>query len=282
MLRSWKKKVSLLRFLLIILTGQCFALPDIPSLMDCEDIIFNAGFQDDSQPSNGTGGSYSGSFTRTVFAAGQNRNYYISIPPNYDPTIATPLLFSWHGAGGAGTAPAYALAHRDFWKPIADNNNFIVVAQESTGASGGWVPATDFAIHAIIMQDMYDNYNIERTRIYGHGFSAGGHVLHGLMLNTSQDYAAYIISAGVLEAYAGINAPANAARIIPLYVSIGNNDIFGPNLNNLTHTNHTIFNNAGWIDDTTYWLDEFNGGHQIDAQLPQKSWAKLCTVSKLL
>lgn len=257
------------------------ALPDIPSFMDCEDIIYNSGFQNDSQPSNGSGGSYPGSFTRTVFAQSQNRNYYISIPLNYNPLIATPLLFTWHGAGGAGTAPTYAIAHRNFWKPTGDLNNFIVIAQESTGVSGGWVPSTDFSILSVILQDMYDNYNIEQTRIYGHGFSAGGHVLHGLMLQNSEDYAGYVISAGVLETYAGINAPANATRIIPLYVSIGTNDTFGPNLNNLTHTNHTIFNNAGWQDNKTYWLDEFVGGHEIEANVRQKSWDKLCTFSKL-
>ena len=90
------------------------ALPDIPSFMDCTDVIYNSGFQNDSQPSNGSGGNYPGIFTRTVFAQGQNRNYYVSIPPEYDSNKAIPLLFSWHGAGGAGTAPAYAIAHRNF------------------------------------------------------------------------------------------------------------------------------------------------------------------------
>jgi poly(3-hydroxybutyrate) depolymerase len=249
--------------------------------MDCDDVVFNSGFQNDSQPSQGIGGNYPGTFTRTVFALGQNRNYYVSIPPDYDVNKPIPLLFTWHGAGGAGTAPAYALAHRDFWKSTGDSNNFIVVAQESTGASGGWVPTTDFLILSIILQDMYDNYNIELTRIYGHGFSAGAHVLHGLMLQNSEDYAAYIISAGVLEAYAGINAPENTSRVIPLYVSIGLNDTLGPNLNNLTHTNHPVFINAGWEDDKTYWLNEFNGGHEIDADVRQDSWDKLCTFSKL-
>lgn len=279
-----EKNHNSLRFIglfIILQSGQALSLPDIPSFMDCEDIIFNSGFQNDSQPSNGTGGDFPGSFTRSVFAEGQNRNYYISIPPNYNSEKATPLLFTWHGAGGAGTAPAYAMAHRTFWKTTGDIHNFIVVAQESTGQNGGWVPSTDFLILSVILQDMYDNYNIETSRIYGHGFSSGGHVLHGLMLQNSEDYAGYAISAGVLEAYAGTMAPSNAARIIPLYVSIGTNDTTGPDLNNLTHLDHIIFNNAGWEDNKTYWIDEFSGGHEIDAEVREKSWNQLCIFSNI-
>jgi hypothetical protein len=277
------KLIQLLKLtaLLLITTTRCFALPDIPSFSDCEDIIYNSGFQDDSDPSNGVGGAYPGSFTRMIFAEGQNRNYYISIPPNYDPLVATPLLFTWHGAGGAGTAPSFAISHRDFWKPTGDTNNFIVVAQESTGATGGWVPGTDFPILSEILDDMYSHYNIEKTRVYGHGFSAGAHVMHGLMLFNAQDFAAYVISAGVLEAYAGTSAPINASRKIPVFVSIGNTDTFGSNLNSLSHSNHIIFNNAGWIDNENYWLDEFIGGHEIDPLVRSKSWEKICIFSNL-
>ena len=257
------------------------ALPDVPSFNDCEDLVFNAGFQDDSQPSNGLGGSFPGAFARIIISQGQARSYYVSIPPDYDPLVASPLLFTWHGAGGAGTAQAFAIAHRDFWQPTGDINNFIVVAQESTGPTGGWVPSVDFLILADILDDMNNRYNIEQTRIYGHGFSSGGHAMHGLMLQNSSTYAAYVISAGVLEGFAGLAAPANANRIIPLYVSIGNNDTSGPNLNMLTHSNHVIFNNAGWVDNQTYWLDEFIGGHEIEAQVRSKSWDKICTFSNL-
>ncbi|HFC30642.1 MAG TPA: hypothetical protein ENJ44_06330, partial [Oceanospirillales bacterium] len=197
------------------------ALPDIPSFMDCADIIYNSGFQNDSQASNGSGGSYPGSFSRTIFSQGQNRTFYISIPPNYNPQIATPMMIAWHGAGGAGTAPAAAQSMRNYWKPTADANNFIVIAQAATGSSGGWVPNTDFPILSDILNDMENRYNIEKTRIYGHGFSAGGHVMHTLMLYNANEFAAYAVSAGVLEAHAGTSAPANAARIIPVYVSIG-------------------------------------------------------------
>ena len=260
-----------------MISGQCLALPDIPSFMDCEDIIFNAGFQDDSEPSNGNGGT-TGNHTRIVFSNGQNRSYYIYVPNNYNPAKALPLMILWHGAGGAGTAPTQAQNMRSFWQATAELNNIIIMAQESTGASGGWVPGTDFPILSDILDDLYIDYNIEKTRIYGHGFSAGGHVMHSLMLFNSLEFAAYTVSAGVLEAHAGLSAPANANRIIPVFVSIGLGD---SGLIGFVQSNHSVFNNAGWVDNETYWLDEFNGGHQIDAQLPAKSWDKLCLFSKL-
>lgn len=247
------------------------------------DILFKANFQkSDSQPSNGNRGIYPGAFNRTVIYNGKIMTYYVSIPPNYHPNIATPLLITWHGAAGAGTAPANAKAMRDFWKPTADANNFIVVAQAATGElGGGWVPSDDFPTLSQVLTDMFRFYNIEKTRIYGHGFSSGGHVMHGLMLQNSDYFAAYIVSAGVLEAFAGNSAPFNSTRKIPLYVSIGKNDTTGPNLLNLSRQNHTIFNNAGWIDNENYWIDEFNGGHQIDNNLPQKSWDKICSKTNL-
>jgi len=305
MLRDWKKRQSRLEkdcmsryglgnslcfvihalvkpilFLAIISFSPCYALPNIPSFMDCEDIIFNAGFQNDSQPSNGTSGA-TGYQTRVVFSNSQNRTYYVYVPSTYNDAKPIPIMIVYHGASGAGTASINAQYIRSIWQSTAEEHNFIVMAQVATGGSGGWIPGTAFSILSDILDDMYLDYNIEKARIYGHGFSAGGHVMHTLMLNNSTDFADYIVSAGVLEAHAGLSAPTNVSRVVPVFASIGLSDIFGQNnLLNLTQSNHIVFNNAGWVDDKTYWIDEFVGGHVIDAQLPQKSWAKLCPFSK--
>jgi hypothetical protein len=244
------------------------------------DIVFKANFQKSSNPSNGNRGPYPGAFNRTVIYNGSIHTYYVAIPSNYHPRVASPLLISWHGAAGAGTASINAKATRDFWQATANANEFIIVAQTSTGQTGGgWVPGVDIPILFEIMKDMDRNYNIEKNRIYGHGFSAGGHLMHGIMLANSETFAAYAVSAGVLDAFAGLDAPINATRKIPLFVSIGSQDTTGPNLLSLSRQNHHVFNNAGWIDGENYWIDEFNGGHQLDINLPQKAWAKLCDQS---
>ncbi len=274
------------KFMLGLLLIMCFmpmtaiALPDIPSFMDCADIIYNSGFQNDSQASNGSGGSYPGSFTRSVTVNGTLKQYYISIPPNYNPSKAYPLLFSWHGAGGAGTATANAIATRDFWKPFADSNNLIIVAQTGNGTNGGgFAFPNDITLIGIILNDMYSAYNIEKARIYGHGFSSGGHLMHTLMLfYHANRFAAYSVSAGNFSdaQFEDPNVPANS-DIIPVFVSIGNTDTM---LNTIL-SERIKFLNAGWVENKNYWLDQFNGGHQLDSLIPEKSWEKLCTFSKL-
>lgn len=256
--------------LLVILSYSCFGRAAE------NDTIFSATFQTVSQPSGGKRGAYPGAFNRHVTYNGNHYTYYISIPPSYTPNNPMPLLFTWHGAAGAGTAPSNAKAMRDFWRPTADANDFIVVAQAATGElGGGWVPDRDVAILNLILKDMYRYYNIEKNRVYGHGFSAGGHIMHALMLYNSQEFAAYTVSAGVLEAFAGTSTPFNAARKIPVYISVGAFDTSGPNLRNLSRSNHQVFINAGWVDNQNLWINEFSGGHQIDPQLPQKAWDKI-------
>lgn len=290
MLRDWKKNKELIKttfikvrkkvltLVLVFTSISSFALPDIPSLMDCEDIIFNSGFQNDSDPSNGSSGSYPGYYTRTVFAGGSPRNYYISIPPNYDPNIAIPLLFSWHGAGGVDTATINALNTRDFWKTTSDAHNFIIIAQTGNGSSGGFQFPNDITLISIILNDMYNAYNIEKKRVYGHGFSAGGHLIHTLMLfYNNYRFPAYAISAGnfVDAQFEDPNVPANST-VVPVYVSVGS---FDPMLATI-QSERIKFLNAGWIENETYWLDIFSGGHQLDPQVPEKSWDKLCTFTK--
>lgn len=270
-------------FKLVIIIG--FALLFTGKVMaNCNDVLFKSTFQETTyittNPSNGNRGAYPGVFNRSVVYNGKIYTYYVVIPNNYHPRVATPLVISWHGAAGAGTSASNAKATRDFWQTTADANGFIMVAQTSTGQTGGgWVPGVDIPILFEMIKDMERYYNIEKNRIYGHGFSAGAHLMHGIMLAYSETFAAYAVSAGVLEGFAGLDAPINATRKIPLYVSIGLQDTTGPNLLNLSRSNHTVFNNAGWIDGQNYWIEEFNGGHQQDNNLPQKAWDKLCNHS---
>ena len=180
----WRPIKKLFIFCLIwFFCEPSFGLPDIASFNDCPDIVFNSGFQNDSESSNGTGGMYPGSFTRQVFSNGANRTYFISIPPDYNPKQPSPLVFTWHGAAGAGTALANSEATRNFWKSYADANNFIIIAQVGTGATGGgFTFPNDINYLFAILDDMFAHYNIEKKRIYGHGFSSGGHLMNTLML----------------------------------------------------------------------------------------------------
>lgn len=263
--------------LVVCLLACCLqAVATVPGLNQCPDMIFIDGNENSSIPSNGSGGAYPGSMQQTITGG---HTYYYYIPSSYQPTEPMPLMAVWHGAAGAGNAAAAAEDMRDFWQGEAESNHFIVLAQASTGASGGWIPVDDSQTLAAIIDDMQARYNIETTRRYVWGFSAGGHVMHAIALNSADYFAAYAISAGILDAYATSSGyvPANAVRTIPAYISVGLTDTLLP----YAQQDQFDFTQAGWEVGHDYWLDVFTGGHELLNDLPEKAWDKICIATNL-
>ncbi len=239
-------------------------------------MIFADSNENDSVPSNGSGGTFPGLQQRTVLG---NYTYYIYVPSSYAAAEAMPIMVVWHGTAGAGNATAAALDMRNLWQAEAEENRFIVVSQVSTGDDGGWVYGVDSQILASIFTDMESAYNIETSRRYVWGFSGGGHVMHAIALNNADYFAAYAVSAGDLDQYAAPNGytPSNASRVIPIFVSVGNVDfLYAAVLND-----RPDFIAGGWVIDQDYMLDEFSGGHVLLNDLPEKAWNSICTSTNL-
>lgn len=223
-------------------------------------------------PSGGSGGAYPGNQSRTVNVSGLgSQTYYLYIPTTYTPGTAMPVMFAFHGAGGTGTSPAAAQAARSDWGSVAASNDFIVIAQASTGSGGGWLAGNDSAILNAIITDAFGAYNIEQDRIYAWGFSAGGHFLHALALQNANFFAAYGVNAGVLAALAGSNAPASAARKIPVDIHIGSTDQLLP----YAQQDKTAFQSAGWTLGTNLYYTEFSGGHTYTTTHLSQIWNNL-------
>ncbi len=244
-----------------------------------------------SEPSGGGGGAYPGAQTRSVFVGGQWRDYYLHVPTGYPFPEPVPLLMVLHGAGGAGTAPSAAQSLRTAWATTADAGKFIVAAPVASGASGGWVPATDYPTMLALIDDVAAHYDIDRSRIHGWGFSAGGHVMHDLALKqraTAPDirtFAAYGVSAGVLAALVcnGSGQPSCASflpqvsRRIPVILRVGTSDAY------LSHmqADRNAFLAAGWSSGDTLDYATFAGGHVIStAQFPA-TWEFFCPFQRL-
>lgn len=228
--------------------------------------------------SGGTGGAYPGNQSRSVTVSGAGTHtYYLYIPNSYNPSNPVPVMFGFHGSGGAGTAPSAAQSVRTGWSSIAESEGFIVVAQAATGSGGGWVPSTDTVILDAIITDVWNAYNINTKRNYAWGFSAGGHYVHALGLNNNTFFAAYGVSAGALDALAGANAPATAAatRRIPCDIHIGNTD----SLLTYAQADRTRFLNAGWVEGTNLWYTEFSGGHTYTTTHLGQIWNNIKTHS---
>jgi len=253
-------------------------------------------------PSAGSGGAYPGKLTRTVHVAGLgtgSQDYYLFVPENYTPQRAWPLLLALHGTAPFGSADGYATAVRDNWSAIAAAAGFIVaapVASDVIYANGSpyavsWlIPPTagpnDYDLFAALRADLESAYNIERTRIYGWGFSSGGHVMHDLGLTArsgafnATTMAAYGVSGGDLAAAAcaGLSDAAcnnlltRLPRKIPVDIHIGNND---PNFP-YAKSDHLRLVAAGWVNHQTifYWV--FVGGHTYTIQQLGQIWTALC------
>lgn len=227
-----------------------------------------------ANPGTGTGGSggqYPGSFTVPI--AVQNlgtQNIHIYVPNSYSPATPMPMLIGLHGAGGPGTAPAAAQQVRNDWATVAATQGFIVVAIEATGSQGGYIVNEAGMVINAAITEMYATYNIDTKRVYGWGFSAGGHLMHLLALDNSNFFAAYGVSAGVLAGLAsqyGVG-PSTAARKIPCAIHIGTTDQLHPHALN----DRTAFQNAGWSIGSTLQFTEFSGGHTYSTTHLSQIW----------
>lgn len=249
--------------------------------------IFDDGFERSAAipqvPSNGRGGAFPGDVTRTLgVGAG---SYYLRLPPGYTPTRAWPLLLALHGStGSAATAPAAAQQVRRDWAGWADSQGFVVLALVGSQAQGGWGAPTDGAELGAALNDALAAYNIERSRIYLWGFSAGAHFGHALALTNPDYFAAYGVSAGSLEQYAcsdsGAFAPSCSALLagarpkIPVDIHLGSSDPLY--LNYGAGNDPARFRNGGWVSGQTLYYTLFNGGHSYTVAQLGEIWSHLC------
>ncbi len=261
------------------------------------DALFVDGFQGAAAvtrlPSNGSGGA-TGNSTRTATAAGfGTRTVYAYVPPVYSPTQPMPLVLALHGqAGSQAAADAQAQAVRNAWATVAATQGFIVIAPVASGASGGWIvpgvpdEPSDYAIFAAAIADAEAAWNIDRSRRIGWGFSAGGHVMHDLVLNhystqvTIDTFAAYAVSAGALAGLAcsGLSSAqcsalvAAAPRRIPVDFHVGNGDPLVTQV--LDDSNRFLA--SGWANTIDTWLTLFVGNHTYSSTHAAQIWTNLC------
>jgi poly(3-hydroxybutyrate) depolymerase len=187
------------------------------------------------------------------------------MPLSYDPARPTPLLSVFHGQGDSGANM------RDFWTTVAETGGFIVLATSSTGSSGGWVPAADVPRYDAALTDALGAYNLDTSRLYVWGFSAGAHLAHAIGLENANTFAAYSVSAGVLAALEGVDGPTRASRHIPVDIHIGMDDPLFPQAS----SDRSAFLAAGWREGTDLSYVTFVGGHTVRAEQLPEIWAFL-------
>jgi poly(3-hydroxybutyrate) depolymerase len=269
------------------------------------DAVFAGGFEAGqnavpSDPSHGSGGGYPGNRSRNLHIAGLGsgtQTYYLYLPLNYTPARSWPVILALHGVA-PNDGGSYAFDVRATWAPVAAAAGFIVaapIADDVVNVNGQpgitWrVPPTtgpnDYDLFDAIRADLEDHYNVERTRVYGWGFSSGGHVMHDLGLTqhstafNASTMAAYSVSGGDLagQACKGLldsacnQLLASLPRKIPVDIHIGTAD---PNYT-YAQSDAVRFPAQGWITGQTFFWTAFSGGHDYSTADLQQVWTNLC------
>jgi predicted esterase len=260
------------------------------------DAIFVSGFENGEtvvprHPSLGSGGLYPGDQTRVVTVPGYgSHDYYLHLPSDYVPTHAWPLIVALEGAAGTLVAAiSEAQTIRSQWGAIVPGDQYVVIVPVASGVQGGWNPPdlngngpSDYDVVAAAISDTESAYNIELTRRYAWGYSAGGIILHDLVLTgwsgiDANTFGAYAVTGAPLVGCPTYNTvqscvPANAKRIIPLDIRIGSSDPALPYVRN----DKVKFIDAGWMLNTTLDYTEFSGGHTYSTADLTLDWGYFC------
>ena len=261
------------------------------------DAIFVGGFEAGEQalahyPTHGSGGAYPGKVTQTLMVVGMGtQTYYLYVPTHYTPSRAWPLMLALHGAGGAGKSAYAARQVRADWTALAEAQGFIVAAPVGSDPQGGWIAPdlngqgpSDYGAIAGIVAAVGASYNIESSRKYAWGYSAGGEILDDIVLTgwvglNADTFGAYAVTGTALAGCPSYNVvqscvPANATRVIPLDIHIGSTDPIYTQ--GYAASDKNKFLAAGWSLGTTLYYTVFTGGHTYSTIQLAQVWTNLC------
>lgn len=155
---------------------------------------------------------------------GRTRELLVHLPPGYDASTATPLVFDFHGRLFTANLQAGLTHLRD----VADSEGFIVVHPEGIGRTwnGGVCcgeAASDDVDDVGFVSAMIDLLSsqlcIDQRRVYATGMSNGAFLSHRLACELSDRIAAIAPVAGVV----GV-APCSPARSISVFHFHGTED----------------------------------------------------------
>lgn len=135
-----------------------------------------------------------GDSTHSVTFHGQKRQYLLHVPPDYDGTKRTPVVYAFHGLGSS----ADLLVAYTGWAATADDENFIVVAPQGLGPVPHWdfvTPANQPTSDLNFVKQLTMRINklacVDEDRTYATGFSNGSALTFAFACSGDFDFAAY-------------------------------------------------------------------------------------------
>ncbi len=137
----------------------------------------------------------------TIVHDGITRNYIVYLPTSYTPAVSLPVVFVLHGF----TQSASTIMNVSDFNTVAEANDFIVAYPQginngwntNTGFPGGST-ADDVGFIEALRDEFQTLYNIDSTRVYSCGFSAGGYMSHRLACESARCFAAIASVSGTM------------------------------------------------------------------------------------
>ena len=213
---------------------------------------------------------------------GNNRQYELYIPQNYDGSESVPLLFNFHAGDGTSASQIYISDMRN----LADENNFILVypqaiADPTDGGSLNWMfkgesDHDDIYFVEAMIDEIATQYSIDQSRVYACGYSLGGEFVHELLCRLNNRIAAGVAVARTMfiETYENC-VPEHPTAIM----SILGTDDFNSLYNGVEFAGVLYYLSAA--DTHQFWIDYNNTDpNPIEIELPNINTNDGSTVTK--
>ena len=220
--------------------------------------------------------------SQTIYYDGNNREYELYIPENYNDSNAVPLLFNFHGGNGTASDQIYLSDMRS----LADENNFIIVypqaiADPTDDGSLNWIFKGDsdhddiYFIESII-DELSSQYSIDLTRVYACGYSLGGEFVYELLCRLNNKIAAGVVVARTMGQYQYQNC--NPEHPTAIMTILGTED-YESNYDGVVYNGVTYYISA---DDThQYWTNYNNADiNPSETELPNNNSSDGSTVTR--
>lgn len=226
---------------------------------------------------------------------GENREYFITLPSNYDNKKPYKLLFAMHCMGSNAEDFVHHFADQDHPSPyygqqkLDTEGNYIFVAPrgDTDGMPWSMTSDKDHKFFDKLLTTVEDNYCIDTSRVFATGFSFGAMYTNSLAWDMQHRLRAVAVYAPVAEV---IYLPKNAGKPIAWMAVHGKRDSTCQYSHDLQSTLPAILKNNGkasdgdsqFTDASSEKPEEFNGtaGHlcydfkTVDPRFPVKfcSW----------